>query len=243
MICGPNGPNGQGCGEVLKLDLNPTKLEVLAHFGHPSIKIELEEIHFESIFRSVGNFIAGYFPFEEKIATFYTKPLVTEYDLPPDAYWIKQVKWDPAVTRIGDIFGAESFLFCFADGFKILNSDDTLIDISEWKDNFKCKTPYGNKKLILNRHEIDQNLIKVEHECGSIICTPNHPLKINNINELDDWLSADECSIGTKLVTEKGLSEVTNIDLECDHGYTTTVYVPGAHCFYGCHEGDPVLVH
>lgn len=111
MICGPHGPNGQGCGEVLKLDLNPTKLEVLSHFGHPSVKVELEEIHFETIFRSVGNFIAGYFPFEEKIATFYTKPLVTEYDLPPDAYWIKQVKWDPAVTRIGDIFGAESFLY------------------------------------------------------------------------------------------------------------------------------------
>jgi len=111
MICGPKGPNGQGCGEVLKLDLNPTKLEVLAHFGHPTIKVELEEVHFETIFRSTGNFIAGYFPFEEKIAVFYTKPLVTEYDIPQDAYWIKQVKWDPAVTRIGDIFGAESFLF------------------------------------------------------------------------------------------------------------------------------------
>jgi hypothetical protein len=111
MICGPSGPNNQGCGEVLKLNLNSTKQEVLAHFGHPVVQVELEEIHFDTIFRTAGNFIAGYFPFEEKIATFYTKPLVNEYDLPPDAYWIKQVKWDPSVTRIGDIFGAESFLF------------------------------------------------------------------------------------------------------------------------------------
>lgn len=111
MICGPNGPGGQGCGAVLQLDTNPTKFEVLAHFGHPNVRVELDESQFESIFRSAGEFIAGYFPFEEKIATFYTKPLINEYDLPPDAYWIKQVKWDPAVTRIGDIFGAESFLF------------------------------------------------------------------------------------------------------------------------------------
>lgn len=111
MICGPNGPGGQGCGAVLKLDTNPTKMEVLTHFGHPNVRVEITEEQFESIFRSAGDFIAGYFPFEEQIATFYTKPLVNEYDLPPNAYWIKQVFWDPAVTRIGDIFGAESFLF------------------------------------------------------------------------------------------------------------------------------------
>lgn len=111
MICGPNGPNGQGCGAVLKLDTNPTKQEVLAHFGHPTIRVEITEDQFETLFRSAGAFIAGYFPFEEKKATFYTQPLVNEYPIPPDAYWIKQVFWDPAVTRIGDIFGAESFLF------------------------------------------------------------------------------------------------------------------------------------
>lgn len=111
MICGPNGTSGGGCGAVLKLDTNPTKQEVMAHFGYPTIRVEITEEQFETIFRSAGAFIAGYFPFEEKIATFYTQPLVNEYALPPDAYWIKQVMWDPAVTRIGDIFGAESFLF------------------------------------------------------------------------------------------------------------------------------------
>lgn len=111
MICGPDGPNGQGCSPVLQLDTDSTKEEVLAHFGHPYVTVELDESHFETIFRTAGDFIAGYFPFEEKVSVFWTKPLVNEYSLPQDAYWIKAVNWDPAVTRIGDIFGAESFLF------------------------------------------------------------------------------------------------------------------------------------
>jgi hypothetical protein len=105
-ILGPSdGPT------VLKIDSNPIKAEVLSHFGHPTIQVELEETHLEMLLRTAGDFMAGYFPFEERIAVFYTQPLVTEYPLPCDAYWIKQVKWDPSVTRIGDIFGAESFLF------------------------------------------------------------------------------------------------------------------------------------
>jgi hypothetical protein len=105
-IMGPSeGPT------VLKLDSNPIKAEVMSHFGHPTIRVELDETAFEMILRTAGDFMAGYFPFEEKRAYFYTKPLVDEYPLPPDAYWIKDVKWDPSITRVGDIFGAESYLF------------------------------------------------------------------------------------------------------------------------------------
>ena len=96
---------------VLKLDSNPIKAEVMSHFGHPTIRVELEETHFEMILRTAGDFLAGYFPHEEKRAYFYTKPLVDEYPLPSDAYWIKQVMWDPSITRIGDVFGSESYLF------------------------------------------------------------------------------------------------------------------------------------
>lgn len=96
---------------VLKLDSNPIKAEVMAHFGHPVARVELDETHFEMLLRTAGDFIAGYFPFEERYAVFYTRPLVNEYPLPADAYWIKAIHWDPAFTRIGDIFGAESFLF------------------------------------------------------------------------------------------------------------------------------------
>ncbi len=105
-ILGPSqGPT------VLKLNTNSIKAEVLSHFGHPVTRVELDETHFEMLLRTAGDFIAGYFPFEERYAVFYTKPLVSEYPLPADAYWIKALFWDPAFTRMGDIFGAESFLF------------------------------------------------------------------------------------------------------------------------------------
>jgi hypothetical protein len=242
MICGPSGPNGQGCAEVFQLDLNPTKKEILSYFGYPTVRVELDDEQLEVILRTTGQFIAGYFPHEEKIATFYTTPLKNEYDLPPDGYWIKAVKWDPAVTRVGDIFGAESFLFCFADCFKILRSDNELVSILDWKDDFKCKTPFGNKKAILNRHECDQELVKIIYDGGDLVCTPNHPIKIDNADNINDWITADECEKGTKLVIDNGVVSVID-KVEHEHGFTTTIYVPSAHCFYGCSNGIPVLVH
>lgn len=96
---------------VLKVDSDPVKFEVLSQLGHPVVLVEITEPQLEQAIRVTGDFIATYFPHEEKYAYFYTQPLVAEYPLPPDGYWIKDVKWDPATTRIGDIFGAESFLF------------------------------------------------------------------------------------------------------------------------------------
>jgi hypothetical protein len=54
-----------------------------------------------------GDFIAGYFPREQRLAVFYTQPLVPTYPMPEDAYWIQQVAWDPVTSRIDDVFGAE----------------------------------------------------------------------------------------------------------------------------------------
>ena len=96
---------------VLKYPSDPTKFEILSTLGHPTVMVELTETQLEQAIRITGDFIAQYFPFVEKMATFNTKPLVSTYDLPSDAYWVKDVKWDPATTRLGDIFGAESFLF------------------------------------------------------------------------------------------------------------------------------------
>lgn len=96
---------------VLKVPSDPMKFEVLATLGHPVVMVELTEDQLEQAIRVTGDFIAQYFAFEEKYAFFNTQPLVSTYDLPVDAYWVKDVKWDPATTRIGDIFGAESFLF------------------------------------------------------------------------------------------------------------------------------------
>lgn len=96
---------------VLQVDTAQIKSYVLASLGNPVVEVELLEQQFEIIMRTAGDFIAHYIPKEEKFGFFYTSPLVSEYDLPADAYWVEECNWDPATTNIGDIFGAESFLF------------------------------------------------------------------------------------------------------------------------------------
>jgi hypothetical protein len=96
---------------VLKLNSDPMKAYCLAQLGHPAVAVEIEEAQFEIALRVTCDFIAGYFPREQKLALFYTEPLVPTYPMPDDAYWIQEVQWDPVTTRIDDVFGAESFLF------------------------------------------------------------------------------------------------------------------------------------
>lgn len=96
---------------VLKVDSNPLKLLAIKELGHPVVLVELMEPQFECELRRIGDFISEYFPLEERYAFFMTQPLQSEYPIPEDAYWIRNISWDPATTRIDDIFGAESFLF------------------------------------------------------------------------------------------------------------------------------------
>lgn len=96
---------------VLKVDSNPLKFHAISQLGHPVVLVELMESQMEQVLRSTGDFMATYFPLEERYAFFMTQPLQAEYPIPDDAYWIREVSWDPATTRIDDIFGAESFLF------------------------------------------------------------------------------------------------------------------------------------
>lgn len=96
---------------VLKVDSRDIKNYVLAMLGNPVVEVELLENQFETVLRTAGDFIAHYFPKEERLAYFYTTPLKNDYDLPENAYWVREVQWDPQVSDIGNIFGAESFLF------------------------------------------------------------------------------------------------------------------------------------
>lgn len=96
---------------VLQVNSEPLKLHVLSQLGHPNVLVELDEVQMEQILRSTGDFIARYFPLEEKYAFFMTTPLKAEYEIPEDAYWIREIAFDPTTTRIDDIFGAESYLF------------------------------------------------------------------------------------------------------------------------------------
>lgn len=96
---------------VLKVDSSPLKHRALSELGHPNVLVEIQEQQWESMLRSIGDFIAHFFPTEDKYAFFMTNPLQNTYDLPEDAYWVREIAWDPVTTRIDDIFGAESFLF------------------------------------------------------------------------------------------------------------------------------------
>lgn len=96
---------------VLKVRSEPMKKYVLSKLGFPVTEVEITEDQWETIFRVAGDFIAGYFPREQKLAVFWTTPLQSTYPLPSDAYWVQSVNWDPVTTRIDDVFGAESFLF------------------------------------------------------------------------------------------------------------------------------------
>ncbi len=114
---------------VLKIDSTQIKSSVLASLGNPVVEVEILEQQFEIILRNAGDFIAHYLPKEERYGYFYTVPLQSEYDLPKDAYWVEECNWDPATTHIGDIFGAESFLFNVGNisGMQNLLLDYTLL--------------------------------------------------------------------------------------------------------------------
>lgn len=226
---------------ILKVPSDPVKFEILSTLGHPTVMVELTETQLEQAIRITGDFIAQYFPYEEKIAFFNTQPLVNEYPLPPDAYMIRDVKWDPATTRIGDIFGAESFLFCFPRATRIMDKDGSMQDIREWDTSWKAKTPFGSRRLnIFKRNsKHHQPARKIEYDGGSIVTTINHPMRCVNKQM---WLNNDEFEIGDML---EGVDDSKRIS-----GFKTgglvesySVDVPKAQCLYVAHDGDPVLVH
>lgn len=90
---------------------NQMKKWLLAKLGNPIIGVELTEDQIEVAQKSALDFIAGYFPREQKLAGFYTSPMKNTYPMPKDAYWIENVSWDPALTNMYDIFNSETFLF------------------------------------------------------------------------------------------------------------------------------------
>ena len=96
---------------VLKVKSDPCKKYIFSKLGYPQVNVEIHEDQLETLLRTAGDFIAGYFPREQRLAVFYTTPLKNTYPMPADAYWIQSCNWDPLTTRIDDVFGAESFLF------------------------------------------------------------------------------------------------------------------------------------
>lgn len=96
---------------ILKVRSEPMKKYVLSKLGYPQVEVEIEESQWETIWRVAGDFIAQYFPREQRLGLFWTSPLVPTYPLPADAYWIQEVNWDPSTTYLNDIFSNEAYLY------------------------------------------------------------------------------------------------------------------------------------
>jgi hypothetical protein len=219
------------------------KKYVLSKLGYPVVEVEIAEDQWETVLKVTGNFIAHYFSKEQKFAYFYTTGLQTTYDLPNDAYWVQEVAWDPVTTSIDQIFSAESFLFCFANDLLILTGNDELINIEQWKDEYRAKTPFGPCKIGFDLHEHPQDLVEILYDGGLIHCTPNQPIKVNGLHDmLGDWKLAQEIKEGDGLTGPNGIVSAKNIRV-IEKAPTKTIYATGAHCFYGCHAGKPILVH
>lgn len=95
---------------IMKVRSEPMKKYVLSKLGYPNVDVELEESQWENVWRVAGDFIAQYFPREQKLGVFWTQPLKSTYPLPKDAYWVQQVNWDAVTSRIDDLFGATAYL-------------------------------------------------------------------------------------------------------------------------------------
>ncbi len=96
---------------IMKIRSEPMKKYILSKLGGSVVDVEIKEDQWETVWKVAGDFIAQYFPHEQKLSVFWTQPLKSTYPLPKDAYWVQMVNWDPVTTRIDDVFGAESFLF------------------------------------------------------------------------------------------------------------------------------------
>jgi hypothetical protein len=176
---------------------DPVKFEILSTLGHPTVLVELTEPQLEQAIRVTGDFIAQYFPFVEKYAYFQAQPLVSTYDIPADAYWIKDVKWSPSTVRIGDIFGAESFLFCYPGGSNILTTHGPMVCESLYeKPNTRIVTAFRPHKPRMRWNDKKQPITILQTENDYLACTPNHPISCNG-----KFIPAEKCNLGDKLIT------------------------------------------
>jgi hypothetical protein len=230
---------------VLKVPSDPMKKYALSQLGHPNVEVEISEDQFETALRTVGDWVAGYFPREQKLAVFYTQPLRPTYPMPPDAYWIQEVSWDAVTTRIDDVFGAESFLFCVSAGLKILARDGSLQSVGDWRPHWKARTPYGDRKLKIKVHDNKRLLPKIRlvYGGGIVEATSSHILALPPGPPVGQkWREFGEIGQGDNLCGVKHSLTVLKIETFASVEAITPRALQ-AGCYYGCTEGEPVLLH
>ncbi len=137
------------------------------------------------------------------------------------------------------MFGAESFLFCLSSNFNILDKDGKLQSLGDWRKHWKARTPYGSKKLQIIKHENSRQLPKIRlcYDGGIIEATSNHVLML----ESKKWREFGEVLIGDKLCGLNGFPCVNQVELFSSIDAIGVRSESGV--YYGCVEGEPVLIH
>lgn len=225
---------------VLKLDRSdPIKLYVLHQLGHPHVKVELSDDQLESAIRTTCDFITGYFPREQRLASFYTTPLQSTYPLPSDAYWVVEVQWDPFAASIDDLFGMAPVLMCLSPDFKVLAKDGSLQPLGGWEKHWRVQTPYGPSQLLVKKRENERALpkVRIEYDGGIVEATSNHILEVNG-----DWAEFHQAEAGHSLAGLSG-SRIIQSTSTFESTDAVAAKAVGAGCYYGCLEGEPVLIH
>jgi hypothetical protein len=105
------------------------KHHILSMLGYPVVNVEITEPQIEQVIRVTHDFISMYFPLEERYSFFTTDPLVAEYPIPSDAYWVSEVIWHPGTSNIANIFSIDYIMFNAANitGYQSLVSDFDMI--------------------------------------------------------------------------------------------------------------------
>lgn len=218
------------------------KLYAMTYLGHPNVMVEINDQQFELILRQSLGFWARYFPKEERYAYFYTQPGKTEYSLPNEAAWIRNVVWDPGISRIDDIFSAEAYLFSVPGGSILLTTRGPMKIENYYEqyksENIKLVTPYGTQKPTIRWNDKKQPVTILKTDKDLLICTPNHPVFCNG-----RYTIAMDCEINDMLINH--LNERVYIRDKQNLSTNGTWSVKtGVGCFYISAKGDEFyLIH
>ena len=218
------------------------KLYAMTYLGHPNVLVEITDQQFELIIRQSIGFWARYFPKQERYAYFYSRPGVTEYALPNDAAWIRNVVWDPGISRIDDIFSAEAYLFSLPGGSILLTTHGPMKIENYYKkykkDHTRLVTPFGIRKPLIRWNKKKQPVTLLKTEKDALISTPNHPVFCNG-----KYIMAMECEIGDVLLNNLNEQSII-IDKQNMYTEGTWSIKTNVGCFYASAQGNEFyLIH
>jgi len=171
----------QDLPSIIQVRSEPMKHYCLSKLGYPGVDVEVTEAQFEACIKVFVNFIASYFPHEQRMAAFYTQPLVSLYPLPPDAWTVQDVFWDGGLsTYMNDIFSSEYFLFCAPSGTKLLTKAGPKPCEEVHEKNLKILTPFGYRKPKMRWNDSKQPISMMKTKRDFLAYTPNHPVNIES---------------------------------------------------------------